>query len=65
MKEEKKKESIQDDEWRENRKDLAIAGTICNHVQNMIRSDTLVFHYNMKSTMLFKRMGLLLKSEIS
>ena len=45
----KKKKRLCVDKWWGNRKELATVGTICSHVQNMIKGVTLGFRYKMRS----------------
>uniref|UniRef100_A0A452RH85 Large ribosomal subunit protein uL6 n=1 Tax=Ursus americanus TaxID=9643 RepID=A0A452RH85_URSAM len=45
----KKKKRLRVDKWWGNRKKRATVRTICSHVQNVIKGDTLGFHYKMRS----------------
>ncbi|XP_054578948.1 60S ribosomal protein L9-like [Eptesicus fuscus] len=45
----KKKKRLLVDKWWGNRKELATVHTICSHAQNMIKGDTVGFHYKMRS----------------
>uniref|UniRef100_A0A452U4I1 Large ribosomal subunit protein uL6 n=1 Tax=Ursus maritimus TaxID=29073 RepID=A0A452U4I1_URSMA len=44
----KKKKRLRVDKWWGNRKKRATVRTICSHVQNVIKGDTLGFHYKMR-----------------
>lgn len=45
----KKKKRLWVDKWWENRKELATVGTVCSHVQNVIKGITPAFCYTMRS----------------